>query len=772
MYFDFLLLSVVMVTAYLGPAILRRQPRGQRGFAWLLVADGAAALLALLAPAGRGAEMLGFVAVGAAVCLLVVPPILRDLARRALRADRPALALRLVALWDHLQPGMGVGRERDLIEVLVAVRNGRVDDAVAALREARAELRDARARRHMDERIVATFLTARRWRDAIQVYEAGMADELPPPQLCVELVWAYCETGELEAAGRLVDRIAAVPGVAAAMTRGATEGVIDPLWSFLAQRARLMFLAFVGRTAAVEGLLAPAGPLGVLPEASRQFWTGIARLNAGDRGGARAALQRAARLARADRRAREVAEQVIARIDAPGVAGPHAISDTVTEMAERFTAEALAAPPVPLSPAPQLAGVPLRRVPVTVGLIAAGALAFLSVLALFGSTGDPGALVRAGANVKTWVLEYRQLWRLPSSLFLHVGLVHLLLNMYGLWVLGRLVEQMHGPVRTFAIYMLAGLAGAAASAWFGGPGLSAGASGAVLGLLGALIAELALHRRAYPRRWRSALLAPLLFVAAAQVVIGFFYPAIDQWAHVAGLVVGAGGAAVLSRQSAWGKAAPVRAVAAILALAGAGSLGYGAWGIATSRHGDVLASAPRVARALGGLELTVPAGLRLESGALVDDVSLWLEPAVCPISAAGRLPELCAPAGTWGARAGEGPGQEGGQAASPVPSRAIDAHVEYAVGAVRAAWPDAGARAARPIELPAPWRGQALLVEHEGLGGVERYRVIVAGRSHGEAVWLVAAQMPEALAGDVMPALVEILTSAAPAAPAGPGAGG
>ncbi len=761
MYFDLLLLSVVVVTAYLGPAILRRQPRGRRAFAWLLLGDGVAALLALVAPAGRGADMLGFVAIGASVCLLLVPPVLRDLARRALRADHPRLALRLVGLWDHLQPGMGVGRERELIEVLVAVRSGRVDDAVAVLREARADLRDARAQRHMDERIIATYLTARRWRDAIQVYEVSLerADEPPPPQLCVELVWAYCESGQLEEAGRLVDRIAAVPGATPEIPRA----VIEPLWSFLVQRARLMFLAFVGRTAAVDGLLAPQGPLGMLPEASRQFWSGVARLNAGDRGGARAALERAARLARSDRRAREVAEQVIARIDVPGVAGPHAISDSVTAMAERFSAEALSAPPVPVRTTPQLAGVPLRRLPVTLGLIAANTLAFLAVLALFGSTGDPGGLVRAGANVKTWVLGYGQLWRLPSSLFLHVGLVHLLLNMYGLWTLGKLVEQMHGSVRMLAIYLLAGLAGAFASAWFGAPGLSAGASGAVLGLLGALIAELGLHRRAYPRRWRSALLAPLVFVAAAQVMIGFFYPAIDQWAHVAGLVVGAGGAAVLSRQSAWGKSTPVRVVALLLALAGAASLGYSAYGIATVRHGEVLAAAPRAVRTLGGLQLTVPAALRLEPGALVDDVSLWLESAACPRSTTARPSELCA-AGIPGA-----PGQ--------APGRAIEDQIEHATNVVLAAWPGegVGVGASRPIELPAGWQGQAREVTNEGLGGVERYRVIVAARGHGEAIWVVTAQMPEALAGDVMPTLVEILMSMSPAgpvAPAGPGAGG
>jgi len=93
-----------------------------------------------------------------------------------------------------------------------------------------------------------------------------------------------------------------------------------------------------------------------------------------------------------------------------------------------------------------------------------------------------------------------------------------------------------------------------------------------------------------------------------------------------------------------------------------------------------------------------------------------------------------------------------------------------------AAWPDMEQARTRPlgqaIGLPAPWQGEAWEVAHDGLGGVERYRVIVAGRGHGDAIWLVIAQMPDALAADVMPTLVEVLRSAAPAASLGSGAGG
>ena len=497
MLFQILLLSVIVVTAYLGPMILRRGGPEQRLYGFMLVIDTAVAIAAFLAARSDGsastANLLGVVAIGGGICLVMVPPVLRDLGRRARVAGHLRLARLLAELREHLQPGMGARAESELIDAVIDVHAGRVDRAISALRQRRAELEDPLARRRVDERIVMTFLYARRWSDAIEQFEATF--EVPragvPPHLLVEMVRAYCEDGRLDRAAALMERLEASPLAE------------EPMLAALVNRARLIFLAYVGRTTAVEAIVAPGGPLGSMPEAARRFWAGVARLKAGDRSGARSSLAEAARLSGRDERARELAEEVMSGIDLPGVAGPHAMPAPVAELADRLAARGTRPHAERERSAPRLSGVAWRTVPVTLVLIALNLAVAVAMAAVFGSTGDLAGLVRAGANLKSAV-GVGEWWRLPASMFLHIGVLHLTLNMYGLWVLGRLVEQIFGSVRFAAIYMLAGVGGSLSSYLFGGPGTSAGASGAVFGLLGAAIAALALHRKAYPERWRSA----------------------------------------------------------------------------------------------------------------------------------------------------------------------------------------------------------------------------------------------------------------------------
>lgn len=386
MYFDLFLLSAVLVTAYLGPMIVRGRPPGQRMFGWLLVADGAAALIALVgrhAGAGsqQGVDLLGFVALAAAVCLVMVPPVLRDLARRAVLANRLGLARRLIDLRGHLQPGMGAERERELISALIAVRSGQVDDAVAMLEDAREHTSDAQALRQIDERIVLTYLSARRWRDAVRAYERGLQRGPLSPQIMGEMVRAYCEVGDMDSAAAVVSYLESMP---------APE---DAVVEILLCRARLVFLAFAGRVQAVDSLMAPDGPLGVLPAATRQFWSGMVRLRAGEVDSARPRLEKAVQLTRRDRLAHQYAKKLLDSMDEPGVAGPHELSAEAADLADRLAATlaSRADEPRPAAPVPpQMSGVSWRRVPVTSGLILVNLLAFALVLGLFGSTGIPG----------------------------------------------------------------------------------------------------------------------------------------------------------------------------------------------------------------------------------------------------------------------------------------------------------------------------------------------------------------------------------------------
>lgn len=173
--------------------------------------------------------------------------------------------------------------------------------------------------------------------------------------------------------------------------------------------------------------------------------------------------------------------------------------------------------------------------PVTVLLLVAIGAMFALETVLGGST-DGAVLVKLGANVSELV-RAGQWWRLVTSMFLHIGFFHLLLNGWALYQLGGLYESWVGSRAMVVTYFVAGAAGSMASVvWT--RGLSAGASGAIFGLLGALIAVLVRHRhRLRPQaKW---LLAQLAGWALINIFFGLSSPGIDNAAHFGGLVAGA-----------------------------------------------------------------------------------------------------------------------------------------------------------------------------------------------------------------------------------------
>ncbi len=128
-------------------------------------------------------------------------------------------------------------------------------------------------------------------------------------------------------------------------------------------------------------------------------------------------------------------------------------------------------------------------------------------------------------------------WRLFTSAFLHGSFIHIAFNMYVLFFLGPTLERILGHTRFIALYLLAALGGSVASYWFSDlQSVSVGASGAIFGLMGALIVT--------GRRLRYDI-TQVLFLLAVNVAIGFFSPGVDWRAHFGGLVVGAAVAAVM-----------------------------------------------------------------------------------------------------------------------------------------------------------------------------------------------------------------------------------
>ena len=177
---------------------------------------------------------------------------------------------------------------------------------------------------------------------------------------------------------------------------------------------------------------------------------------------------------------------------------------------------------------------------VTKLLIAANVLVFIAMLV------DGAGLWHSANSVQlAWGANFGpatqdgQWWRLGSAMFLHFGIVHLVLNTWSLWDAGQLVERMYGKLRFASIYFISGLTGNLVSLIVqGNSAVSGGASGAIFGVYGALLTFLWFERKAItPHEFRWLFWGALGF-AIATIVLGFIIPGIDNSAHIGGFVTG------------------------------------------------------------------------------------------------------------------------------------------------------------------------------------------------------------------------------------------
>lgn len=178
---------------------------------------------------------------------------------------------------------------------------------------------------------------------------------------------------------------------------------------------------------------------------------------------------------------------------------------------------------------------------VTQVIFGANIAVFLAMLLAIGAsmlqnpTGQD--LVHWGANFGPYTVN-GQWWRLLTSVFVHGGLLHIAFNMWCLWDLGRLAESVYGHW-TFAIaYLICGVAASLASLWWNPGVLSVGASGAIFGIAGALIASFYLGEFSLPRPALAGTLRSLLIFAGYNLFFGAVISHIDNAAHIGGLVMG------------------------------------------------------------------------------------------------------------------------------------------------------------------------------------------------------------------------------------------
>lgn len=178
-----------------------------------------------------------------------------------------------------------------------------------------------------------------------------------------------------------------------------------------------------------------------------------------------------------------------------------------------------------------------RKEPVTVILILINVLVFL-VSDLTGYSQDVMHMLDLGAAYTPLITEGGEVYRLFTSMFLHFGIAHLLNNMLVLFVLGSRLERAAGKLSFLVIYLLGGVAGNVISLLLeldsGDYSVSAGASGAVFAVMGAMI-YIVVRNRGWLEdlSWRQ-----IVVMALFSLYFGFASSGVDNAAHVGGLISG------------------------------------------------------------------------------------------------------------------------------------------------------------------------------------------------------------------------------------------
>ncbi|MFB4166473.1 rhomboid family intramembrane serine protease [Virgibacillus sp. JSM 102003] len=172
-------------------------------------------------------------------------------------------------------------------------------------------------------------------------------------------------------------------------------------------------------------------------------------------------------------------------------------------------------------------------------LLGINILVFL-LLELNGGSKSTETLIEFGAKYNPAIIENGEWWRIITSMFLHIGFLHLIMNMFAVYYLGAAVERIYGSTRSILVYFLAGIGGGLASFAFT-TNISAGASGALFGLFGALLFFGLIHKKIFFQTMGKS----LLIIIGINLVFGFMVPQVDNGAHLGGLISGFVASAIL-----------------------------------------------------------------------------------------------------------------------------------------------------------------------------------------------------------------------------------
>lgn len=485
---------------------LAYRPAGYAG--WVLV-NGlvivAGALALQFAP-----QWVGWVTAGLFVPLVGLPALLSNLAQRAEQRGRHDLAARLAKVSGVLHPGSDSAFNAALGAALRGATPAETEAALQALRATASPAQQA---------VVDVFLASER-DDWPAVLLAARASTAPPFELKASEIRAL---GEL---GRRDEMLALY------------EQVKSRLIGIHLTTTQLFIFAFTGRVARVEDLL--TGALSGLPVDGKVFWRAIARRAANpDDALAQSAL---AAMAQSGTRykSRLAAARALARPAPPALspASQHIVDAADARLQRDATRR----------------GKPLMALYATLAVMAVN-IAMLLWAEWRGGSENLDVLYALGAMWPPAIGDKGEVWRLAAAAFLHLGPVHLLVNLFMLMVFGRLVESQLGAWRTLGIYLWCGVGSMALvyalmRADVIETNLLVGASGAIFGLFGVIAAlDTAAWLRSRDRLDLNRL-SSVVLILALQAVVDFTIPNVSFAAHATGFALGliAGAAvAVVSR---------------------------------------------------------------------------------------------------------------------------------------------------------------------------------------------------------------------------------
>jgi len=183
---------------------------------------------------------------------------------------------------------------------------------------------------------------------------------------------------------------------------------------------------------------------------------------------------------------------------------------------------------------------------ITYTLIAINIIIFIIMVLVGGNSvitsPSTNLLLQFGASYGQYVFDYGEFWRLLTSNYLHIGLPHLLFNMWCLYSIGLELEEFMGSTFFLFTYTVSGIGGSLASCLYymsiGYPTVSAGASGAIFGIAGALLVVALYIGSKYNRNQFNYDYSSLLFFIGFNIVYGFQISGIDNAAHLGGLLFG------------------------------------------------------------------------------------------------------------------------------------------------------------------------------------------------------------------------------------------